>query len=55
MALDISTEFETGEESVNTSDHIHSCILELRLVSSNIQNLDIWQKIQRFSPWRNGS
>lgn len=41
MALDISTEFETGveHESSASSDPTHPCILELRLASSNIQNI----------------
>lgn len=40
MGLDISTEFETGEEqlSITTRNNTHPCILELRLISSNIQN-----------------
>lgn len=41
--LDISTEYETSElqESVTIPwDDPHPCILELRLISSNIQNLD---------------
>lgn len=40
MGLDIPTEFETGEESIPTSDHPHRCIRELRLAGSNIQNLN---------------
>lgn len=45
MALDFSTEFETGktgeeQASITTRDNTHPCILELRLISSNIQNLN---------------
>lgn len=42
MGLDIATEFETGieQESTATSDHTHPCILELRLASSNTQNIN---------------
>lgn len=40
--LDISTEFETGEETASAAQPppaIHPCIAELRLISSNIQNI----------------
>lgn len=43
MGLDISTEFETGNEQASvttTSEGIDPCLLELRIISSNIQNLD---------------
>lgn len=40
--LDISTEYETGEDqrpSTATPLPVHSCVLELRLLTSNIQHL----------------
>lgn len=41
MGPDISTEFETGDgqQSMAARDDIHPCVLELRLISSNIKNL----------------
>lgn len=41
--FDISTEFETGEDQASaavTQPAIHPCILELRLITSNIQHLN---------------
>lgn len=43
MGLDIATEFETDQERAlltTPGEDTHPCILELRLISSNIQNLD---------------
>lgn len=40
--LDISTEFDTGEETTSAAEtppEIHPCIAELRLITSNIQNI----------------
>lgn len=44
MGLAISTEFETGDERASeakTSESIDPFILELLLISSNIQHLDM--------------
>lgn len=38
--LDIPTEFATGEEQLSTTPAAHPCILEMRLITSDIQNLD---------------
>lgn len=43
LELDISTEFETSNEQQSPADpqaSLHPCILELRLITSNIQHLD---------------
>lgn len=50
MGRDIATEFETDEERAlvtTPGEDTHPCILELRLISSNIQNLD---KLVRWTP-----
>lgn len=54
MGLDISTEYETGAEQGPMTTALwgeppHPCILELRLISSNVQNLN---KIVRRAPPR---
>lgn len=43
--LDISTEFESGEEQQSSTTQstlvpVHPCVLELRLITSNVQNIE---------------